>query len=365
MGNLEINKNFSMFKNKRVLITGDTGFKGSWLSLWLSMLGAKVYGFALPPEGKYCNYNSIGLKNIINHTDGDIREIDSLQKAFDKIKPEIVFHLAAQALVRKSYNEPKLTFDTNLSGSINVMEAALKTKSLKALVMITSDKCYKNKEWLWGYRENDEFGGDDPYSASKAAAEIAIHSYKKSFFDKINTGFASARAGNVIGGGDWSENRIIPDTIKALSQKKSVIVRNPNSTRPWQHVLEPLSGYITLASKLLADPKKYSGSWNFGPDSSSIKTVHELVKLAITQWGSGKIDVIKEKNAPHEAGLLHLNCDKANSLLKWNATWGFKTSVINTIDWYKEFAKKSDMLEVSKKQIKKYMGGETLKCITL
>jgi len=357
VGNLEINNAFSAFKNKRILITGDTGFKGSWLSLWLSMLGAKVYGFALPPDSENSHYKLLGLDKIINHTDGDIRNINAVNKIFNKAKPEIVFHLAAQALVRKSYNEPKLTFDTNLGGSVNVMESALLSKSLKALVMITSDKCYKNKEWLWGYRENDEFGGDDPYSASKAAAEIAINSYKKSFFDKLNIGFASTRAGNVIGGGDWSANRIIPDTIRALTQKKSIIIRNPSSTRPWQHVLEPLSGYLNIASKLLMNPKKYSGSWNFGPDSSSIKTVHELVKLAVTQWGSGKIDIIKERNAPHEAGLLHLNCDKANSLLKWNVTWGFYKSVINTVDWYKKIVlQKLPAIEVTKDQIIKFSG---------
>ncbi len=328
------------FKNKRILITGDTGFKGSWLALWLKTLGASVYGYSLPPEYEHDHYNLIKLHKEIHHIDGNLLDFNWLKKQFDEIKPEIVFHLAAQALVRYSYDEPKLTFDTNVLGSANILESIRKSKSVKSLIYVTSDKCYKNKEWIWGYRENDELGGHDPYSASKAAAEIVFSSYFDSYFSlNSNKGVASVRAGNVIGGGDWANDRIIPDCIRSLMEHKELEIRNPNSTRPWQHVLEPLSGYMLLAQKLYNNPKKYSGSWNFGPSVKSIKTVYELAEKVISIFGEGTLKVGQKDSLKHEAGLLHLNCDKAIHHLGWNPTWDFEQTIINTILWYKKYLK--------------------------
>jgi CDP-glucose 4,6-dehydratase len=345
----------NFFKNKKVLITGDTGFKGSWLAIWLNELGAKVFGFALPPEREIDHFNLLGLNKIINHIDGDIRNYDNIKKVFDEVKPEIVFHLAAQPIVRLSYQEPKLTLDTNIGGSINLLESLRFSSSVRSLVFITSDKCYKNKEWLWGYRENDELGGQDPYSASKSAAEIVFHTYFKSFFEnRKDIGMASARAGNVIGGGDWAQDRIVPDCVKSLMANKPIIVRNPTATRPWQHVLEPLYGYLLLAVNLYQSPKAFSGAWNFGPHYGSFKSVQNLVDGIISNWGSGSIEYQINPNAPHEAGLLHLNCDKANQLLKWIPNWDFNKTVEETILWYKKFSENADILKLTKMQISKY-----------
>jgi CDP-glucose 4,6-dehydratase len=267
-------------------------------------------------------------------------DYELLNKTINEIQPEIVFHLAAQALVRYSYYEPKITFETNVSGSVNLLESIRKAPSVKSLIYVTSDKCYKNKEWLWGYRENDELGGRDPYSASKAAAEIVFSSYYDSFFiHNSNIGVASVRAGNVIGGGDWANDRIIPDCIRSLINGKAIEIRNPLSTRPWQHVLEPLSGYILLAQKLHENPKQYSGSWNFGPSIKSIKTVKELTEKVISIFGNGSINFCPTDDIKHEAGLLHLNCDKAIHQLGWGPTWTFEQTIINTVDWYKKYLK--------------------------
>lgn len=344
------------YKNKRVLITGDTGFKGSWLALWLKNLGAEVFGYALPPENENDHFCLLNLKDEITHTDGNLLDVDKLNKTFRDICPEIVFHLAAQALVRLSYDEPKLTFDTNVTGSVNVLEAVRNTPSVKALIYVTSDKCYKNKEWLWGYRENDELGGHDPYSASKAAAEIVFSSYLNSFFTgNTETGIASVRAGNVIGGGDWALDRIIPDCIRAIRDKKNIELRNPQATRPWQHVLEPLSGYLLLAQRLYEDPVKFSGSWNFGPGSKSIKTVKEITERAIRILGQGSVSIGKSDKNKHEAGLLHLNCDKSNYQLGWNPVWDFEKTVALTIEWYKNFLEGADPKTLSLNNINKFM----------
>ena len=329
---------FDFFKNKRVLITGDTGFKGSWLSLWLKTLGSDVYGYSLPPENEYDHYNLLKLDQDIHHIDGNLLDFNWLNEQIDKIQPEIVFHLAAQALVRYSYDEPKLTFDTNVSGSGNILEVIRRSKSVKSLIYVTSDKCYKNKEWIWGYRENDELGGHDPYSASKAAAEIVFSSYFDSYFrNNPNIGVASVRAGNVIGGGDWANDRIIPDCIRSLIKNMEIEIRNPFATRPWQHVLDPLSGYMLLAYKLYQNPKDYSGSWNFGPSILSVKTVKEIAENVITNYGKGAYNINKTDSAKHEAGLLHLNCDKANHQLGWIPTWDFKESIKNTVLWYRKY----------------------------
>jgi len=347
------------YQGKRVLVTGDTGFKGSWLSLWLHELGADVTGYALPPKRDEDHFNMIGLDKIIHHVDGDIRNFVELKKILDEFRPEFLFHLAAQALVKFSYEEPKLTFDTNIGGSVNVLELVQLTPSLRSVIYVTSDKCYKNREWIWGYRENDELGGHDPYSASKAAAEIVFSAYMDSFFnEREGFGAASVRAGNVIGGGDWSLNRIVPDCIKALRSAQAIVVRNPSSTRPWQHVLEPLSGYLLLAAKIYSNPKKYSGAWNFGPRGESIRTVQELAEKIVAFWGEGEVQVEITHSAPHEASLLHLNCDRAQQVLGWHPRWGFDIAVEETTRWYKEAIADKPALQISKQQIKRYMEGQ-------
>ncbi len=346
------------YQGKRVLVTGDTGFKGSWLSLWLHELGADVVGYALAPKRDEDHFNVIGLDKIIHHVDGDIRNFAELKKIFDGFQPEILFHLAAQALVKFSYEEPKLTFDTNIGGSVNILEAARLTPSLRSVIYVTSDKCYKNNEWLWGYRENDELGGHEPYSASKAGAEMVFSAYMDSFLnERKRFGAASVRAGNVIGGGDWALDRIVPDCIKALQSGQSIILRNPASTRPWQHVLEPLSGYLLLAAKIYSSPKKYSGVWNFGPRGESIRTVHDLVKRIVEFWGKGNIRINRQQNALYEAKMLHLNCDKAYQILGWQPCWDFDHAVDETVRWYKEVISGKPALQISKQQIKKYMEG--------
>ena len=349
-------EHYEIFRDKKVLITGDTGFKGSWLSCWLHYLGAEVYGFALQPEHEFDHFNVLGLKKIIHQRYGDIRNFTQLKKFIEKTNPEFVFHLAAQPLVRKSYNEPKTTFDTNVGGSVNILEAVRSTRSVKVVIVITSDKCYKNKEWCWGYRENDELGGKDPYSASKAAAELAFSAYYASFFDsRPDFGAASVRAGNVIGGGDWSSDRIVPDCIRALLNNKPIQLRNPDATRPWQHVMEPLSGYLILASHLSENPKYYGGSYNFGPDSEEMHTVKDLAKQLIEFWGKGSIEITKKDSDPPEAGLLHLNCDKAHQLLGWYPKWDFKRTVEQTAKWYKTVHEGKNARSITKQQIIEYI----------
>ncbi len=348
---------FANLAGKRVLVTGDTGFKGSWLSLWLTRLGAEVIGFALPPEGERSLFDLLGLRQYVRHIDGDIRDLDQLMAPFADHKPDVVIHLAAQALVRTSYEEPKRTIDTNVGGSLNLLEAVRHTPSVKALVYITSDKCYLNKEWVWGYRETDELGGHDPYSASKAAAELIFAAYRASYFDaRQGFGLATARAGNVIGGGDWARDRIIPDCIRALEAGRPVPVRNPHATRPWQHVLEPLSGYLSLASRLLERPKEFGGAWNFGPPVGSVRTVGELVKAAVSHWGHGSFEIAAEAGAPHEARLLQLNTDRAAVDLGWAPRWSVDETIANTIGWYREVvAESAHPRKVCERQIDEYM----------
>jgi len=351
-----VSTGYEHFKNKPVLITGDTGFKGSWLAYWLHLLGAKVYGFALPPERDCDHFTALHLEHLIHHQDGDIRDISQVQNVLEKTKPEFVFHLAAQPLVRKSYTDPKITFDTNIGGSVNVFEAVRVTPSVKVLIAITSDKCYKNKEWCWGYRENDELGGKDPYSASKAAAELVFSAYNDSFFEHLpHLGAASVRAGNVIGGGDWSADRIVPDCIRALKNNEPIQLRNPHATRPWQHVLEPLSGYLLLASRLYEHPKSFGGSYNFGPDGGEMHTVQDLAEELITVWGGGSIQITRKDDDPKEAGLLHLNCDKAHHDLGWHSKWNFKKTVEQTARWYKTVNDGEDAGSITRQQIIEYM----------
>lgn len=324
-------------RGKRVLVTGHTGFKGSWLSFWLVRLGAEVTGYALPPRRDQDPFCLLNLAAALAHTEGDIRDLSALRQTVAHFAPEVVFHLAAQPLVRTSYAEPKETFDTNVGGSVNLLEAIRQTPSVRALVYVTSDKCYRNQEWIWGYRETDPLGGPDPYSASKAAAELVFTAYLESFF-KTRPGFgaASVRAGNVIGGGDWSDHRIVPDCMKALLRSEPIRLRHPRATRPWQHVLEPLSGYLLLAARLLQQPTPFTGAWNFGPSSASAHSVRELADQIVRCWGGGEVQVVNEPNAPAEAGLLHLNCDQAHLRLGWRPRWGFERTVQETVRWYQE-----------------------------
>ncbi|MGF1524365.1 MAG: CDP-glucose 4,6-dehydratase [Leptolyngbyaceae cyanobacterium] len=348
-------ESLSLFSGKKVLVTGDTGFKGSWMCMWLCELGAEVLGYALPPEQPDGHFNAIALDQLIKHVDGDIRDLDKLVQVFQEFQPEFVFHLAAQPLVRLSYAEPKHTFSTNVDGSVNVLEAVRATPSIRSLIYVTSDKCYKNNEWIWGYRETDELGGHDPYSASKAAAEIVFSSYLDSFFNaNPSLGAASVRAGNVIGGGDWAQNRIIPDCIRALQKNEPILLRNPVSTRPWQHVLEPVFGYLSLAVKLYESPNEYSGAWNFGPRVESIRPVQELATRAIESWGTGEIKTDIDPNAPHEARLLQLNCDKVNQLLGWFPCWDFDRTIAETVGWYKAVTEGKSAVLTTQQQIADY-----------
>jgi len=356
---LELRKLLGQYKGAKVFLTGDTGFKGSWLALWLSQLGASVTGYALPPESVRSHYELLNLRRHIHHIDGDIRDLSTLSQAARRAKPEFLFHLAAQPLVRRSYSEPKLTFDTNVGGTVNVLDAICGISSLRAAVIVTSDKCYFNKEWVWGYRENDELGGVDPYSASKAAAEHAFAAYYASFFkSRPHLGAATARAGNVIGGGDWSEDRIVPDAVKALMSDQPIHLRNPRATRPWQHVLEPLSGYLVLAQRLASKPGISGSSWNFGPSILSRCTVQELAEHIVRKWGRGTIRMAPQRGAVQEAGLLQLNCDRAFQHLGWRPRWPLERTIEETVTWYKGFAQKVSVSSMSERQIRAYMDTE-------
>ena len=330
-----------IYNGKKVLITGHTGFKGSWIATWLKLLGAEVYGYALKPITKPSHIDILQLN--INEKIDDIRNFEILYEYINEIQPDIVFHLAAQALVRESYKNPIDTYSTNVMGTLNLFEACRKVKSVRAIVNITSDKCYENREWIWGYRENDPMGGFDPYSSSKGCSELLTTSFRNSFFNikvfgvKHNVLLASARAGNVIGGGDWSSDRLIPDIVKAASEKNEVIIRSPNATRPWQHVLEPLSGYLTLGWKLLESKFEYADGWNFGPEMTSNLTVREVITYTMKYWDVFKINYLNSNDNPHEANLLMLDCSKANKLLKWRPVWLIEQTIQKTIEWYKNF----------------------------
>jgi len=349
-------KNFNNFyKNKKVLITGHTGFKGSWMSMWLLHLGAKVIGYALDPYTSKDNFVVTNLSHKMVDIRGDIRDFKKFNSVVEKYKPEIIFHLAAQPIVRLSYKIPRETIETNVMGTENVLESFRKSKSAKNLVIITSDKCYENKEWIWGYRENDPVGGYDPYSASKGMVELLSLAYVKSFFNpkdfkKHGKVVATVRAGNVIGGGDWAKDRIIPDCIRALENDEPIRVRSPQSIRPWQHVLEPLNGYLLLASKMQEDPEKYSGAWNFGPNPESIITVKEVVEKVIKYYGKGTWKDVSNSNELHEARLLNLDTSKARFLLGWKPRLNIDEAIRLTVEWYKNY-KSGQIFEMSEKQV--------------
>jgi CDP-glucose 4,6-dehydratase len=350
---------FSAYEGKRVFITGHTGFKGAWLSLWLHRLSAEVYGYSLPPASPEGIYEAAGIGSLIPSRYDDIRDYESLRNAMQEFQPEFVFHLAAQPIVRLSYADPRQTFEVNVGGTVNVLDCVRNIPSVRSAVFITSDKCYRNNEWIWGYRESDELGGRDPYSASKAAAELAYSAYADSYFSSSGcAGTATVRAGNVIGGGDWAASRIVPDCIRALRQGKPVILRNPKATRPWQHVLEPLSGYLQLGLALHENPRQYSGSWNFGPNPDAVYDVLALARGIVAEWGSGEIREVPSPDAPHEAGLLHLCIDKARFQLAWNPRWNFAETVAHTTAWYRCVDHGESALSVTLEQISQYEGLE-------
>lgn len=346
-----------LFKNKKVFITGHTGFKGSWLSYILVQVGAIVKGYSLSPITQPNHFDLLNLEGKTQTVYGDIRDKKKLHAELSSFEPEFVFHLAAQALVKESYVNPVENFETNIIGSVNLLDAVRKVFSVRVLIFITSDKCYENQEWIWGYRETDTLGGHDPYSASKAGAEIAFSAFSRSYFQfKDHFGYASVRAGNVIGGGDWSKDRIIPDCIRAISSGKPIILRNPNATRPWQHVLEPISGYLKIAIALYNDHKNFCGSWNFGPLSSEVRTVLEVANSIIKNMKSGTVQIEENESNLHEANLLQLNCDKANQLLKWFPRWSVEKTLEYTAYWYRRYSEGEAVENITMSQILNYFG---------
>jgi len=350
----------SFFQNKRILITGHTGFKGSWLTQILLNWGAKVSGIALEPNTKPSLFQSLELEKKIRNNFCDIRNFKKISEIIKREKPEIVFHLAAQALVRESYDNPLYTFETNIMGTSNILQAIKETDTVRAAVIITTDKVYENKESGLPFKENDKLGGHDPYSASKAAAEIVIGSYIKSFFNPVDynkkhkTLIASARAGNVIGGGDWSNDRLVPDLIKGVFKNEKVIIRNPDAIRPWQYVLEPLYGYLLLAKKLYEGKKEFSGAWNFGPYNKNHLSVEELVKRALELLKQGSYEIRKDCGK-HEARLLKLDSNKAKKLLGWQPRLDMKTILEFTFNWYKAFYEKKNIIDLTNQQINSFL----------
>ena len=340
-----------VYRGKRVLLTGHTGFKGSWLALWLHQLGAQVAGIALPPEASPSHWEMLSLP--IDSRIIDIREEGPLLDAVRGLRPDIVFHLAAQPLVRRSYQEPLMTWSTNVVGTANVLEACRQTSSVRAIVAVTTDKCYENREWPWGYRETDRLGGHDPYSASKAAAELVVTSYRRAFFDAANAPLlASARAGNVIGGGDWSQDRLIPDLVRATSQRSGLEVRSPAATRPWQHVLESLSGYLQLGERLLDGDRSAADAWNFGPQPEGNRSVADVLAGLQRHWPEMRWHVA-DGPRPHESTLLYLDSSKARQMLHWHPVWSFDEALARTAAWYRAW--QADVQPPSREQLAAYV----------
>lgn len=352
-----MNKDF--WKDKTVLITGHTGFKGSWLSLLLKMKGAEIIGYALPPPTHPSLFEILSIENKVESIAGDVRDLTKLTETFNRFRPEIVIHMAAQALVRYSYSNPVETYTTNVIGTVNVLEAIRKTDCVKAALIVTTDKCYENKEWVWSYRESDRLGGYDPYSSSKGCAELVTAAYIDSYFsekayDTDSVSVATARAGNVMGGGDWAEDRLIPDIIRAIIDRKAAVVRNPGAIRPWQHVLEPLYGYLCLIEKLWYEGSKFSGGWNFGPTIESCQPVScilESVQAVLGKTFSWQND---SKPTVHEANFLKLDCSKAHAQLGWSPRLDLKTAVEMTLMWYQAYIQKKDIMQLTLQQINYY-----------
>lgn len=351
--------NNKFWKEKRVFITGHTGFKGSWLSIWLQTMGVDLTGYALAPPTQPSLFEMARVSDDMTSIIGDIRDLSHLKQAIADFKPEIIIHMAAQPLVRQSYEDPVTTYQTNVMGTVNLLETVRQVGGVRAVVNVTSDKCYENREWVWGYRENDPMGGYDPYSNSKGCAELVTAAYRNSFFNPDNysqhgVAIATARAGNVIGGGDWSADRLIPDTVKAFMAEQKVLIRNPLATRPWQHVLEPLKGYLMLAEGLYNEGSTFSCAWNFGPNETDVKSVSWIVDQLVALWGG---DVAWERDQsihPHEARSLKLDCSKASAKLGWLPKLNLETALTWVVEWTKSFQQGADMRAVTESQIKRF-----------
>lgn len=350
----------SFWRGKKVLLTGHTGFKGGWLALWLASMGARVTGYALAPSTTPNFLETSKVSAILERSYiADVRDLVALQRAMDVVKPEIVIHMAAQPLVRYSYTHPVETYSTNVMGTVHLLESVRALDCVRAVVIVTTDKCYENKEWAWGYRENEPMGGYDPYSNSKGCAELVTSAYRQSYFPseryfEHGVAIASARAGNVIGGGDWSLDRLIPDAIRAFEANKAIVIRNPLATRPWQHVLEPLSGYLVLAQALFNEGAKFNGGWNFGPSADDVQPVSAVIDLFIKYWDTQCKWEQDQSDQPHEANSLSLDCSKARQQLNWTPRWGLSQAIENVTDWYRASRTHSNMDEISLNQIRSF-----------
>ena len=346
--------NPAFWKDKRVLLTGHTGFKGSWLSLWLHSMGVVVRGISLDPPTTPALFKVAHVANGMDHQVADIRDYEAIKALVNSFKPEIIIHMAAQPLVRLSYQQPIETYATNVMGTLHLLEAARHAGSVRAIVNVTTDKCYDNKEWTWGYREDEPMGGHDPYSSSKGCVELLSSAYRKSFLNDSGIAMATARAGNVIGGGDWALDRLLPDTLRALEQKQPVQIRNPNSIRPWQHVLEPLSGYLVLTERLFEYGQEYAESWNFGPREDDYQPVQWVVEQLCHQWSDGATWEMQTGLHPHEANFLKLDISKARQRLQWAPNWNLETSLELIAVWHKAWLAGQDMRNICLQQIKSY-----------
>lgn len=343
------------WSGKRVLLTGHTGFKGSWLSLWLQSMGVDLKGFALEPPTSPSLFLEARVADGMISEIGDICDYEAVQKVVSSFKPEIVIHMAAQPLVRYSYKNPIETFATNVMGTVHLLEAIRQTGSVKAIVNVTTDKCYENKEWVWGYREDEPMGGFDPYSSSKGCSELVTSAYRRSYFSETGIALATARAGNVIGGGDWAEDRLIPDILRAFEMQQPVVIRNPNSTRPWQHVLEPLSGYLTIAERLWESPKAYAEGWNFGPREEDARPVDWIVDRMAGKWGDGASCKIDGGDHLHEANYLKLDISKARHRLSWSPRWALDEALDKIVEWHQAWLAKKDARALCLEQINQYI----------
>jgi len=355
MGQVRGKVNAEFWKDKRVFLTGHTGFKGSWLSLWLQSMGSVVKGYALEPNTSPALFNEAKVAENMNSEIGDIKDLKQISSSMESFNPDILIHMAAQPLVRLSYVEPVDTYATNVMGTVNVLESARRCANLKAIVSVTTDKCYENNEWEWGYRENEPMGGHDPYSSSKGCAELVTSAYRRSFFsEEGSAAVASARAGNVIGGGDWAADRLVPDILRAFEKSESVVVRNPLSTRPWQHVLEPLSGYLVLAQELYENGQEYAEGWNFGPRDEDCQSVEWILNKMVAKWGEGARWELDKNNNPHEAGFLKLDCSKAAQRLKWTPQWKLDEALDLIVKWHQAFIQGGDVKKECLDEINKY-----------
>lgn len=352
--------NALFWSGKKVLLTGHTGFKGSWLGLWLHQMGAIVQGYSLAPPSEPSLFKEAKLETCFSSELGDVRDLDNLSKCVQRFKPDVVLHLAAQSLVHASYDDPFETYSTNVMGTLSLLEAVRKQGDVRVVVNVTSDKCYENKEWLWGYRENEAMGGFDPYSSSKGCSELLTASYRQSYFHpqrfaEHGCALASARAGNVIGGGDWAAFRLVPDVLSAFQRNQPVLIRNPNAVRPWQHVLEPLSGYLLLAETLYTHGANYAESWNFGPKEGNAQTVQHLVERLGHYWGSDATWTLDADKIAHEAHLLKLDCSKAKAELGWFPRWDLDETLQRTVAWHKAWLQGANMIEHTLQDINHYM----------